>query len=117
MQPLINLNQFIAILLLLVIPAALLVAYFRKYEHSEAAHGTSAGESKKLAAPDNKDFRLEALREQVEASRMQFDASRKALEALNSSTEPEKQPENVPQPEDSVGTPQERQSDGHGHHR
>lgn len=49
MQPLINLKQFIAVLLLLSIPAALLVAYFRNYDpqaeghqHSESAtHGTN----------------------------------------------------------------------------
>ena len=50
MKPLINLKSFLAVLLILIVPAALLVAYFRNYspeagghEHSEMAkHGGAA---------------------------------------------------------------------------
>ena len=49
MQPLINLKSFLAVLLILIVPAALLVAYFRNYspgagghEHGEIAEGGDA---------------------------------------------------------------------------
>lgn len=49
MKPLINLKSFLAVLLILIVPAALLVAYFRNYstegaghEHSEKGNGSGA---------------------------------------------------------------------------
>jgi hypothetical protein len=131
MQPLINLKQFMAMLLLLVIPTALLVAYFRKYDpqagghqHSESAtHGkgrVTTGKAENQTVPEQKASQLEALREQYEASRMQFeasrtqlDASRKALEALTAGDQPEKRPE-TPQAGETVPMQEER-SDGHAH--
>jgi Spy/CpxP family protein refolding chaperone len=38
MQPLINLKSFLAVLLILIVPAALLVAYFRNYSTEGAGH-------------------------------------------------------------------------------
>lgn len=38
MQPIINLKSFVAVLILLVVPAALLVAYFRNYSAEEGGH-------------------------------------------------------------------------------
>lgn len=112
MQPLINLKQFIAVLLLLSIPAALLVAYLRNYDpeaeghqHSESTtHGTNRmrGEVENKTIPEQKPSQLDALREQVEASRMQFEASRlqleasrKAVESLTAGKQIEKQPESA----------------------
>lgn len=134
MQPLINLKQFIAVLLLLIIPAALLVAYFRKYDpqasghaHSESAThdkgGMTTGADEKQGVPEQPASELEALREQVEASRVQFEASRsqleasrKALEAFTSGDELEKQTEITPERRDTAPTEQEPpSSDGHEH--
>ena len=39
MQPLINLKQFLAVLLILIVPAALLTAYFRNYQPSTEGAG------------------------------------------------------------------------------
>lgn len=59
MKPLINLKSFLAVLLILIVPAALLVAYFRNYstesaghEHSEKGNGNGAvmGKSDSQAA-------------------------------------------------------------------
>lgn len=38
MQPIINLKSFVAVLILLVVPAALLVAFFRNYSADEGGH-------------------------------------------------------------------------------
>ena len=38
MQPLINLKSFLAVLLILIVPAALLVAYFRNYSPGAGGH-------------------------------------------------------------------------------
>lgn len=51
MQPLLNLKSFLAVLLVLAIPGALLVAYFRNYSpeaggHEHAANGGSHGSDK-----------------------------------------------------------------------
>ncbi len=48
MQPLLNLKSFLAVLLVLAVPGALLVAYFRNYDpeagrHEHAADGASGG--------------------------------------------------------------------------
>lgn len=43
MQPLLNLKSFLAILLVLAIPGALLVAYFRNYSPEGGAHEHAAG--------------------------------------------------------------------------
>ena len=60
MQPVINLKQFLAVLLLLIIPAALLTAYFRNYEpeaggtghqHADAAGTHPAGGHGGMAMP------------------------------------------------------------------
>jgi hypothetical protein len=134
MQPLINLKQFIAMLLLLVIPTALLVAYFRKYdpqagghEHSESAThgkgGMKTGEVENQKGPEQKASQLEALRQQFEASRMQFEASRtqleasrKALETLSPGDQKEEQPETTPQPGPGGNMQRERSSsDNHVH--
>lgn len=42
MQPLINLKSFLAMLVILIMPAALLVAYFRNYAPEAAGHDQSA---------------------------------------------------------------------------
>ena len=56
MQPLINLKQFLAVLALLIIPAALLTAYFRNYQpgNGGGAHGHHAmgGQSAPMADHD-----------------------------------------------------------------
>jgi hypothetical protein len=131
MQPLINLKQFIAILLLVVIPTALLVAYFRQYDpqagghqHSESATlgkaGETTGKLENQTEPEENVSQLEALSEQYEASRVQFEASRmqlhasrKALEALTGGDPPEKRPETVPRSKDMA--PMQEQSDDHAH--
>ena len=41
MKPLINLKLFLAVLLILIVPAALLVAYFRNYSSDAPAHDHS----------------------------------------------------------------------------
>lgn len=60
MQPLINLKQFLAVLLLLIIPAVLLTAYFRNYQpetggaghqHADAAGTHPAGGHGEAAKP------------------------------------------------------------------
>ena len=42
MQPLLNLKSFLAVLLVLAVPGALLVAYFRSYEPEAGGHGHAA---------------------------------------------------------------------------
>lgn len=134
MQPLINLKQFIAILLLLVIPIAVLVAYFRKYDpqagghqHSESAthgkDGMTTGKVENETVPEQKASKLEALREQVEASRLQFEASRmqleasrKALEELTPGDPTQKQPVTTPHAGHTLPMQQEPSpSDSHAH--
>ena len=60
MQPLINLKQFLAVLLILIVPAALLTAYFRNYQpetggsghqHADAAGTHPAGGHGDMAMP------------------------------------------------------------------
>ncbi len=60
MQPLINLKQFLAVLLILIVPAALLTAYFRNYQpetggaghqHADAAGTHPAGGHGEMAMP------------------------------------------------------------------
>lgn len=53
MKPLINLKSFLAVLLILIVPAALLVAYFRNYSTEGASHehsekGTEGGAPMKM---------------------------------------------------------------------
>ena len=56
MQPLINLKQFLAVLALLIIPAALLTAYFRNYQPESGGgapgHHAMGGQSAPMADHD-----------------------------------------------------------------
>lgn len=131
MEPFINLKQFLAVLLLLVIPAALMIAYFRNYDPQAGGHQHSESAGKrKLEGADQPQAekaqeasQIEALRAQFEAaslqfeaSRMQFEASRKALEAVSPGDSSEKQPVNAPQPEPSAPSQQDQpSSSGHAH--
>lgn len=110
MQPLINLKQFVAVLVLLIVPAALLTAYFRNFQpdsgaqpgdgasgHHAAAGRSSAGsgtmghqEQQGSGEMDHSSNRGKATvpaaqpalgTEQLEASRAQLEASRLQLEA------------------------------------
>ncbi len=107
MQPLINLKQFLAVLALLIIPAALLTAYFRNYDPEAGGHehGAQAGRqsapmadhhggdaqkppasglmdhSKMPGTTAGQPAPAELTEVQVEASRKQLDASRAQLEA------------------------------------
>ncbi len=56
MKPLINLKAFLAVLLILIVSAALLVAYFRNYtteptghEHGDQGNGAAAGKKSGMA--------------------------------------------------------------------
>lgn len=103
MQPLINLKQFLAVLALIIIPAALLTAYFRNYQPESggaAGHHAMGGQSAPMAnhhggGGDTKPMDhskmtdaagvqappVEPMQAQLEASRLQLDASRAQLEA------------------------------------
>ena len=117
MQPLINLKQFLAVLLIFIVPAALLTAYFRNYQpetggtghqHADAAGTHPAGGHGDMAmpagaAPGKMDGEMDHGKmnegaaqqgatpapdaKQLEASRAQLDASRAQLEASRQALE------------------------------
>lgn len=145
MQPLINLKQFLAVLALLIIPAALLTAYFRNYdpqagghEHSAQAADQYGGDAAKQGQADHHSAasetqpaqpatpgeptqaQVEASRMQLEASRAQLEASRKLLEATPDAPQPQQptpaQPPGAsPSPAKPGATPQPKAADGHAH--
>lgn len=139
MIPIKNLIAAVSLIFVLIVSAALTVAYTRK--QAPAGHSTghshtgsqqhaepqASGEGSMQQPSEPSEIQMEASRKQLEASRAQLEASRKMLEAVQTgpasqaqpqkteSGQPPASPARAAQTPDSPSTPAPKADDGHAH--